>query len=136
MQIVNSEIIFRGKHFIGVFYKVFESLEDFRIEGTLPPGSQTRVDQTVLVFAICQKANTSSTDWVRVPSMYAGISCSKRIVNGHFRDKTQTIKNSEKQRKKTNLISANHSLSVSYVSLETSRTHEALHLLFPTPQAK
>ena len=36
-------------------YKFSESLEDTRIEGTLPPGSQARKNQPVLVFTYLPK---------------------------------------------------------------------------------
>ena len=55
MQTMNLEIIFSTIHLICVFCQVFESLEDTRIEGTLPPGSQAPKNQPVLVFTYLPK---------------------------------------------------------------------------------
>ena len=82
---------------------------------------------------ICQKTNTSSTDWVLDPSMSSWIPCSRKIVNCCFWDKTSTIESSEEQRMKTYLISTNHSQSVVCVTGDVENARGPVPLVPDAP---
>ena len=49
MQIFILEVVLCTINLVRIIYKFLESLEDTRIEGTLPPGSQTRHQEPALV---------------------------------------------------------------------------------------